>query len=48
LPIWLARGGPYYLSKEQIADVKRIQQALQEGRTRLASEQEMAAFYAGR
>jgi len=35
----------YQLTQEQVADVKRIQQDLRDGKTRLLTDEEMAAFW---
>jgi hypothetical protein len=35
----------YHLTSEQIADVKRIQQDLRSGKTRLAADEEVAAAW---
>jgi len=35
----------YHLTEEQVAEVKRIQRALRTGKTRLATEREMAALW---
>jgi hypothetical protein len=36
----------YQLTPEQVADVQRIQQGLRDGTTRLATDEETAAFWA--
>jgi len=35
----------YQLMPEQVADVQRIQQDLRDGKTRLATDEEMASFW---
>jgi hypothetical protein len=42
----LAGGGPHYrLDPEQVADVRRIRDDLHSGRTRLATDEEVAAVW---